>query len=43
MALAINNGSCLTQLQETCAFISLCFRKFIEFITLQSEEGGCAL
>ena len=43
MALAINNGSCLTQLQETCAFISQCFRKFREYLTLQSEKGGCTL
>ena len=42
MALAINNGSCLTQLQETCAF-SQCFRKFREYLTLQSEKGGGAL
>ena len=28
--------------QETCAF-SQCFRKFREFITLQSEKGGGAL
>ena len=43
MALAINNGSCLTQFQETCAFISQCFRKSREFLTLQSEKGGGAL
>lgn len=42
MALAINNGSCLTQLQETCAF-GQCFRKFREFITLKSEKGGGTL
>ena len=39
MALAINDGSCLTQFQETCAF-SQCFRKFREYLTLQSEKGG---
>ena len=38
----LKNGSCLAQFQETCAY-SLCFRKFREFITLQSEKGGGAL
>ena len=32
----------LAQLQETCAF-SQCFRKFREYLTLQSEKGGGAL
>ena len=35
----LKNGSCLTQFQETCAF-SQCFRKFREYLALQSEKGG---
>ena len=43
MTLTIKNGSCLAQLQETCAVIGLCFRNFGEFLTLKSEKGGWAL
>ena len=36
-------GACLAHFQETSAVIGLCFRHSVEFLTLKSKKGGCAL